>query len=221
MRTLGIIGRKGGSGKTTIACHLAIGFHLRGRKTILADTDRQRSCIEVFRARQNPGPEALETSGPKLFTLKTAAASAGVDAFVIDTPAVLEEEVAQAVALSDLCLLVVRPTFLDLASAIRTSAIIKQLRKPGLVVLNQAPTARETIEPPIVRRSIEALNLLKLPVAPIIIRGRTVYQTALESGRSAEELGADLVAAQEIASLCAYVDRFLFGQTQAPAGEVS
>jgi chromosome partitioning protein len=210
MRTVAVIGRKGGSGKTTIAVHLALGFHLRGRKTVLADADPQRSAIEVLKARGRPGPETVATAGPKLFALKTAAMRAGVEALVIDTPAVLEEEVAHAVVLSDLALLVVRPTFLDLAAAVRTSDIIRQLRKPGLVVLNQAPVARENIEPPLVKRSIEALRLLRLPVAPTVVRARAAYQTVLESGASAEELAPETVAAQEMTAFCAFIDRFAF-----------
>ena len=159
MRTIAVIGRKGGCGKTTIAVHLAVGLHLRGRATVLADTDPQRSVIEVFKGRREPGPAVVASAAPKLFTLQLSMARAGNEALVIDTPAVLEEEVAQAVILADLALLVVRPTFLDLTAAVRTSDIIRRLRKPGLVVLNQAPPARETVEAPAVARATEALEL--------------------------------------------------------------
>jgi chromosome partitioning protein len=217
MRTVAVIGRKGGSGKTTIATHLAIGFHLRGRRTVMADADPQRSSVEVLKARSESGIEAIATSGAKLFALKAASANAGADVLVIDTPAVLEEETAHAVVLADISILVVRPTFLDLSAAIRTSTIIRQLRRPGMVVLNQAPVARENVEPPIVKRSIEALNLLRLPVAPVVIRSRAAYQSVLESGRSAEELPSEPTAAQEIKELCAYIDRFVFGDRPSAA----
>jgi chromosome partitioning protein len=211
MRSIAVIGRKGGSGKTTVAVHVAIGLHLRGRRTLLADADPQRSAIEVLKGRAGAGPEVAASSGPKLFALKTTAMRAGLDALVIDTPAVLEDEVAHAVVLSDLALLVVRPTFLDLAAAVRTSEIIRRLRKPGLVVLNQAPIARGQVEPPLVRRSIEALRLLRLPVAPVIVRSRSAYQSVVETGRSAEELDGEPTAAQEMREFCAFVDRFAFG----------
>jgi chromosome partitioning protein len=125
---------------------------------------------------------------------------------------VLEEEVAHAVVLADLALLVVRPTFLDLAAAAHTADIIRRLRKPGLVVLNQAPAARGNVEPPMVKRSIEALRLLRLPVAPVVVRSRAAYQTVLESGGSVEELASDPIAAQEMAAFCAFVERFAFGE---------
>jgi len=218
MRSIAVIGRKGGSGKTTLAVQLAIGLHLRGRATVLADSDPQRSSIEVLKARAGPGPESVASSGAKLFALKTNLMRTGVDALVIDTPAVLEEEVVSAVVLSDLALLVVRPTFLDLAAAVRTSDIVRRLRRPGLVVLNQAPVARENVEPPVVKRSIQALNLLKLPVAPVVVRARAAYQSVLETGRSAEELTAESVAAQEMTAFCDFIDRFAFGGRRAAQG---
>lgn len=217
MRTVAVVGRKGGSGKTTIAAHLAIGLVLRGRRTILADADPQQSAIEVFKGRGYDGPQLVAASGASLFAVKTAAMDAGAEALIIDTPAVLEDETAKAVVLSDLSLLVVRPTFLDLSAAARTSSIIRQLRRPGLVVLNQAPTPREAVEPPIVRRAIEALGLLRMPIAPVVIRSRAAYQTVLESGRSAEEIGAETLAAQEMRDLCAFIDRFVFGAAARPA----
>lgn len=211
MRTIAVIGRKGGSGKTTIAAHLAIGLHLRGRATVLVDTDPQRSIVEVFRPRQAPGPAVVPSAAPKLFALQVAMVRDGYDAMVIDTPAVLEEDVAQAVVLADLALLVVRPTFLDLAAAVRTSDIIRRLRKPGLVLLNQAPPARGASEVPSVTRAQEALRLLRLPVAPVVIRTRAPYQTVVESGRSAEELPGETPSAGEMRAFCDFVDRFVFG----------
>jgi chromosome partitioning protein len=211
MRTIAVIGRKGGCGKTTVAVHLAIGLHLRGCATVLADTDPQRSGLEVFRGRRGAGPVLVPSSAPKLFALQLGLARAHNQALVIDTPAVLEEDVAQAVVLADLALLVVRPTFLDLAAAVRTSDIIRRLRKPGLVVLNQAPSARGDSESPAVARAIEALRLLKLPVAPTIIRTRAAYQTVVEQGQSTEELTGDAVAAREMRAFCDFVHRFVFG----------
>ena len=204
-----MIGRKGGSGKTTVAVHLAIGLHLRGRRTVVADIDPQLSAMEVLRGRQGDGPTVIASTGPKLFSLQVDMARAGNDALVIDTPAVLEEEVAQAVVLADLALLVVRPTFLDLAAAVRTSDIIRRLRKPGLVVLSQAPVARGGSEAPAVVRATEALRLLRLPVAPSVIRARAAYQTVVEGGRSTEE-SSDQVAALEMSRFCDFVERFAF-----------
>jgi chromosome partitioning protein len=211
MRTMAVIARKGGSGKTTLAVHLAIACHLRGRRTLLADSDPQRSSSTVLKGRRGPGPDYCETSGPKLFALQVAALREGVEALMIDTPAGAEDDLAHAIVLADLSLLVIRPTFLDFAAAIRTADVLRRLRRPGLIVLNQAPVSRSGAEPPLVKKAHEALRLMRLPVAPTIVRARTAYQSALETGCSAEELAGPSPAAQEIAALWDYVERLAFG----------
>jgi chromosome partitioning protein len=211
MRTIAVIARKGGSGKTTVAVHMAIAAHLRGKKALLADSDPQRSSSTVLKGRAGCGPTVCETCGVELVRLQTGAVRAGVEALFIDTPAGAEDELAHAIVLADLSLLVIRPTFLDFAAAIRTAEVLRRLRKPGLIVLNQAPVARAGAEPPLVKKAQEALRIMRLPVAPTILRARAAYQSALESGSSVEELSNAAPAAQEIADLWSYVERLTFG----------
>jgi len=211
MKTIAVIARKGGSGKTTVAVHVALAAHLRSRRTLMADTDPQRSSSVVLRSRRGAGPEVAETSGPKLFALQVAAQRSGVNTMVIDTPAGAEDEVAHAIVLADLSLLVIRPTFLDFAAAIRTAEVLRRLRKPGLVVLNQAPPPRAGVEAPIVKKAQEAARIMRLSVAPTIVRARAAYQSVLEQGCSAEELGGATPASQEIAELWSFIERLAFG----------
>lgn len=214
MRTIAVIARKGGSGKTTLAVHLALAAHLRGRKVLVADTDAQRSSTQVLKGRKGAGPGWVETSGPKLFPLQITARKDGVEALIIDTPAAVEEEIAHAIVAADLNLLVVRPTFLDLAASIHTAEIVRRLRKPALIVVNQAPVARAGVEPPAVKKALEALLLMRLPVIPIMLRARAGYQSALEAGRSVEETDASAEAAREVAELWQFVETFLFGRSR-------
>lgn len=213
MRTIAVIARKGGSGKTTLATHLALAAHLRGRQAMLADADPQRSSTEALRLRRPPGPQVVETAGPKLFALKVAALRDGVDTLVIDTPAGPETEVCHAIVLAELSVVVVRPTYLDLLTAVRTVEILHRLGRPGLIVLNQAPFARAGAEPPLVRKALDALKLLHTPIAPVVIRARIAYQEALSAGLSVEELDPPVPAAsEEIAALWSAVEDRLAGR---------
>ncbi|HZZ34463.1 MAG TPA: AAA family ATPase [Caulobacteraceae bacterium] len=217
MRTIAVIARKGGSGKTTVASHLALAAHLRGRRTLIADIDPQRSAMEVLKARRGEGPQGVDVAGPELFGVQVSAVRAGVEAMVVDTAAGAEEELAHAIVLADLCLLVLRPTFLDMAAAIQTVEIVRRLRKPTMIVVNQAPAARGGIEPPQVRKALQALRLMRLPVVPTTLRARAAYQAALETGRSVEELSGDPAAAQEVADLWDFIERFAFARRAEPA----
>ena len=207
MRTIAVIGLKGGSGKTTIAVHTALAAHLRGLKTLVADIDPQGSTREVLKARDGAGPQCVGADGASLFATQLAAVGAGIELMVIDTAAGAVEEVGQAIVLADLALLVVRPTLLDLAAMVRTVEVLKRLHKPALVVVNQAAPARDGVEPPMVKRALRALDYMRLERVPTLVRARAVYQSALETGRSAEEAW-DEIAAREMAELWSFIARY-------------
>ncbi|HZZ89046.1 MAG TPA: AAA family ATPase [Caulobacteraceae bacterium] len=205
---MAVIALKGGSGKTTLATHLALAAHLRGVDTLVADIDPQRSAENVLSARAADGPAYLATTGAKLMSAQFAAVGLGKQLFIVDTPAGSVEDVSEAIVLADLTVMVVRPTLLDLAGLARTFMVVRKLGKPSIVVMNQAPVARGGVEPPLVKRALRGLDYMKAPLAPVIVRARSVYQTALETGRSAEE-STDAVAAEEIAALWKFLDTSL------------
>jgi chromosome partitioning protein len=220
MRTIAVIALKGGSGKTTLATHLALAAHIRGLKVLVADIDPQRSASEVLGARDRPGPKCFATSGANLFAAQVGAVGAGIDVLVIDTAAGAVEDVGQAVVLADLCVLVVRPTLLDIAAAVRTLEVVRRLKKQVVAVVNQAPVARGGVEAPVVKRALRALEYMRLPIAPSILRTRAIYQTALETGRSAEE-ASDMTAADEVAALWTFIDSLGSDQTDRPAASAN
>jgi chromosome partitioning protein len=205
LRTVAVIALKGGSGKTTIATHLALAAHLRGVNTLVADIDPQRSAEGILSSRPVPGPACMTVAGPRLMAAKFAALSSRRQLLIVDTPAGALEDVSEAVVLADFAVLVVRPTLIDLSGLARTLMLVRRLRKPSTVVMNQAPFAREGAEPPLVKRALRGLEYMQAPVAPVIVRARSIYQTALETGRSVEE-SADAAAAEEIAALWEFVE---------------
>lgn len=203
LRTIAVVALKGGAGKTTIASHLALAAHLRGLDTLVVDTDPQQSTTEVLRARIGPGPQCIQSSGAGL--LSAAITAAGKQLLIIDTAAGAIEDASEAIVLADFVVMVVRPTMLDLHALARTMTLVRRLRRPSTVVVNQAPPARGGVESPLVGRAMKALVYMGASVAPTIVRARTIYQTALDTGRSAEEM-SDPAAAKDIAALWEYID---------------
>jgi chromosome partitioning protein len=216
LKTIAVIALKGGSGKTTVATHLALAAHRRGRAVLLADVDPQCSARDILAARSESGPEVIATTGPKLMAAQFAAVGLKKELMVVDTAAGSVEDAGEALVLSDLAVLVVRPTLLDLAGLVRTLSLVRRLQKPHVVVVNQAQIAREGVEPPVVKRALKGLDYMQVPLAPVILRSRTIYQTALETGRSVEE-ATDASAAREVAALWEHVDGMLAAGTEAAA----
>lgn len=201
MKSIVVTSRKGGVGKTTVAVSLALAAFAAGARVLLADTDPQRSATDALKARGRPGPALVETSAGKLFQLYMAAGREGVDFLIVDTPSTPESDVVQALNIADLCVLVSRPNFLDVASVVRSSEAVRRLGRNGVVVLNQAPPSRRGVEPPAVHRAAEALRFGGLPLASVGLRSRTIYQAAIAHGASAAEWDAASPAAREIAAL--------------------
>lgn len=208
LRTVTVAARKGGSGKSTIALQVAIAAHLRGHKVLLADTDSQQSSMESLSARDGDRLECVAAVGSTLPALKARAAASGVRYLIIDTPGGPGTDLSQAMAISDLNLLVARPSFLDIAAAARTFNEARTLNRPALIVLNQAPPARGGEESAAAAKALEALRYTRLPVSQVIVHARAVFQKAAAMGRSVEELGAS-AAAEEAAALWREVEALL------------
>jgi chromosome partitioning protein len=202
LRTVVVAARKGGTGKTTLAVHLALAAHLRGGAAILADADPQRSATQAMRARTGSGPRCLDTSGLSLAEIRSQAERLRASLLVIDTPGGGGSTLPEALRLADLVLLIARPTFIDIAAAVRTYAEARTIGVQSLIVLNQALPMRSGQEHPTVQKAIQALRANGLPVSAAVVRSRVAFQTSMAQGRSVEELGAT-AAAEEVAALWA------------------
>jgi len=220
VKTLAVISRKGGAGKTTLAVNLAITAHLAGLKTMLADIDPQRSASDALRARNGDGPVLAEINAGKLFSTQVQAQHGDYAALVIDTPAAPEADGLQAINSADLCVLVCRPTFLDIASVVRSAESVRRLGRKGVIVLSQAPSRRNGVEPPSVLKAAEALRFTGMPLAPIGLRARAAFQQSVAHGRSVCEWEPGSAAAEEISRLWDLIAPMLFGaeDIQARAG---
>ncbi|WP_300576432.1 ParA family protein [Phenylobacterium sp.] len=217
MKTIAVISRKGGAGKTTVAVNLAAALREQGARAVLADADPLRSSSEALRAHSL---SVVETSASKLFALTTASRRSGGDLLIIDTPAAPEGDVVAAIKVADLCLVVSRPTYLDVAAALKTLELLRQLRASGLIVLNQCPSARQGREPRQVSSTLDALRFAGVPVAPTPLRVRQAYQAALSEGQGVTEWEPRGQAAAEVRALAEIVRRKVLGDLPAqPAND--
>jgi chromosome partitioning protein len=210
MRTLSVLSRKGGTGKTTLALHLAVAASAGGRTTLLADLDRQQSAMAWRRLSGRVDPAVESVKPGALFTRQQDAVREGVDLLIVDTGPTIEGEVEQAVRCADLCLIVARPNFFDLKAVAESAALAQRLSRPAMFVLNQAPPRRGGFEAPIVGQAVRALRETRTPIAPIGLRARAAYQHSVASGLTAQELMPHGPAAREIDALWRRIEAVLW-----------
>src|SRR5690242_6035281 len=139
MKTIAVLMQKGGSGKTTTALNLAIAFAQSDHATVLLDLDPQASACRIADGRGDGGPIVQDCAHARLAQTMKAAADAGAEVCILDTPPKSEHASLAAARVADLVVVPVQPARLDLDALTETADILALARTPALVVINRAP----------------------------------------------------------------------------------
>jgi chromosome partitioning protein len=209
MKVVGLLSRKGGVGKTTLAVHLAVLAQHAGQRTLLIDLDPQGSAAAWWRARDAETPALVEAQPAGLRGILDAAQADGVDLVVVDTRPSVEADVVHVAALSDLVLIPTRPAIFDLRAILGTLDVVKGTARRSLLVLNACPPARGAGEASIVTDARRALTAFGVPVAAVAITSRAAFIAAPVTGLTAGETEPEGKAAKEIRALWRIVEKEL------------
>jgi chromosome partitioning protein len=210
VKILGLLSRKGGSGKTTLAVHLAVNAQAGGRRILLIDMDPQGSAAAWWRARAADTPEMEAATPDQLPSLLETARKAGVDLAIIDTRPSVEADAAQVAVLSDFLLIPTRPAILDLRAILATLDIVKGSTNRAALVLNACQPPRGSGEASATTDARNALKAFGVPVAPATVVQRAALSQALVGGMTASETEPAGKAAKDIRGLWRFVEKELF-----------
>jgi chromosome partitioning protein len=205
MKVIAVVAQKGGTGKSLVSANMAVSAAREGHKVLVADADPQQSMVDWKKTRLSPAPSVIAIKPGALHPTRFAAENAGIGIMIIDTRSSALEDSIDAAKAAHLTLVVVRPTAVDLRAIAMTVKALKPLGLPAAFVLNQAPAQHSAQEPAIVNEAIDLLLDYGLPIAPVGLRQRLIYQTSFARGLSAAEAEPQSRAAEEMAELWAYV----------------
>ena len=214
MKTISAIAQKGGTGKTTILLNLACEFARRGYLTAIMDLDPQPSAMAWRDLRKTDDPPVLDTKASRLAQAKEEAARQGLDVLLVDTGGRTDEGAFTAAQLSDLVIVPMQPSAVDMASMQATQQLIQRAGNPKAVAVLSRVKAAGTRH----HEAAEGLRAQGWNVLDAAIGDRVVFQDAYAAGKTVGEYGSDPRAMLEIQELyrllCQHVGLPTIKQTQ-------
>ena len=180
MPVIAVINRKGGSGKSTMATHLAAWMANEGLAVMLGDVDRQQSTRVWLKQRDEALPKIVPWAQDQKNVLKVPS---GVTHVVLDTPGGMHGfDLARAIMSTDAVLMPVCNSLFDRESAAACIAELMTLPRVSsgrckLAIVGMRLDAR-TKAAQTLREWAQSLNVPFLSV----LRETQVYVKALDSG---------------------------------------
>jgi len=199
LKTLAIAGQKGGSGKSTIAIHIAVAAEKQGYEVIIADLDpHSQTAAEWASERTTQRPVVVKLSIKDIKDLQQQAIIEGFNLLILDCPPYIDDVVTEATHFSDFTLIPAQPRFADLRTLPR---VIEKVHPPFSVVLNSCGAGLSGQES---SKTTEARRLLKqsnIPVSHVSIIRREAFTDALNGGEAVVEFESHGKAANEVNKL--------------------
>jgi chromosome partitioning protein len=184
---------KGGVGKSTLATHLAVWLHEKGRRIAFVDSDVQGSSSAWLKE------AAPEIQPVRLLTAEDVVAQLPqiqAEEIVIDGPAGLSEVTRAILYLADIAILPCGPSILDLRAVIEAVGIIRQIQAmradlPKMVIVPNKLQAQYRLSKELVQ-TIKAQGMptgdglaMRQAYADAAGQGTVVWRMNTQSARSA------------------------------------
>lgn len=207
MNIISILNQKGGSGKTTLATHLARSFQLKGYEVLLADSDPQGSARDWAAAKEEQPLIVIGMDRPTLD--RDLKRIANKDIIVVDGAPQLKDLATSAVKASNLVLIPVQPSPYDIWATSDLVDLVKQRIEITEGLLKAAFVVSRVITGTKVGKEIfDILSEYGLPVLKSFVSQRIVFSASAGSGETALDQSLDSQASKEILALANEVLEF-------------
>lgn len=215
MKVIAMAAQKGGSGKTTVALHLAVEAQKQGLSVAVIDADPQGSAKSWADQREDGAAVPVALVAVEAVERALAAAEQdGYDLVVIDTPPHASVRSQHLIAHADLVVIPVQPSALDLAALPAMLSLIRPGTAPHRAVISAAPVGVAEVA-----QIRDALANYQVEAFETVIHSRMAFRRALAHGQAVAEFEPKGKAAAEVASLWAEVAELL--QLATPAQEAA
>ncbi len=193
--------QKGGTGKTTLAVHLALAFaKLHNLKIAIIDTDPQGSLGKWFvvRSEKKITNDNLSFKTASLWgaQYESKTLKKDNDVVIIDTPPKIESDARPSIEASDLVLIPMTPSHVDFWATEAIIDIAKKANKKIMIQINRANQRSKQII-----KTNDYIKSLNVPSVNTIIGNRQIYASSMGEGKTAIEKQRKGSAVDEIKKL--------------------
>ena len=193
--------QKGGTGKTTLAVHLAMAFiKYHNLKVAVIDTDPQGSLGKWFmiRTEKKVSNENLTFKTASLWGAQYEAKTLknDHDIVIIDTPPKIESDARPAIEAADLVLIPMAASHVDFWATGAIVEIAKKANKKILAQINRSSQRSKLID-----KTKDFIKSLDLQSTETIIGNRQIYTSSMGEGKTAVEKQRKGNAVDEIKKL--------------------
>lgn len=210
MKVIAVLNQKGGSGKTTIATHLARALQLAGHDVLLVDSDPQGSARDWAAVREDHPLTVVGIDRPTIDRdLKNIATK---DFVVIDGAPQASDLAVSAIKAADFILIPVQPSPYDIWAASDLVDLVRQRIEMTDGKLQAAFVVSRAIKGTRIGGEVaEALAGYELPVLETRITQRVSYPTTAASGTTVLEAEPNSEASSEVRALANEIVNLLKG----------
>jgi len=200
MQVIAVLNQKGGSGKTTIATHLARALQLDGADVLLVDSDPQGSARDWAAVREDQPLTVVGIDRPTIDRdLKNVARK---DFVVIDGAPQAADLAVSAIKAAHFVLIPVQPSPYDIWATADLVELVKQRIEVTDGKLQAAFVVSRAIKGTRIGAEVtEALNGYGLPVLESRITQRVSYPGTAAAGSTVMDAQPDSDAAAEVRAL--------------------
>lgn len=200
MKTLAVLSRKGGTGKTTLAIHLAVAAERAGRTTLLIDLDPQASAAKWNDQREGDTPFVVTAPPTRLPEVLSRARDGGATLAILDTAPHTETAALDAANAAEMALIPCKPALIDLQAITSTINVVRLANVPARIVFNAVRPRGDRVD-----QAREAVKVFDVPCAPCNIGDRVAFIDAYNAGLTAQEYEPRGKASREIHDLYTYI----------------
>lgn len=198
---ISFVNQKGGVGKTTTAINLAIGLKKKNYNLVFIDADPQGSAIQWHAIEGNKSFEILHHPSP-VHATDIRQLSMNYDYVIIDAPPAIGDISKAILAVTDLAIIPLSPSALDVWSCWGTLKMIDEIRPLNSDIEVKLLINRKIPGTKIGRDSREAMKQFQMDVFNTELCQRVAFIDAMTSGVSVMQYAPHSKAAREIERLC-------------------